>query len=77
MTDTGKTKEIVYENGKIYVPLSPEEKYELIPVSQTKFIIDGFRPEVSYEFSFDSSGKVVKYRVQQPEQGLDYEAKKI
>ncbi|WP_417351419.1 serine hydrolase domain-containing protein [Flavobacterium alkalisoli] len=77
LTDTGKTKEIVYESGKIYVPVSPEEKYELIPVSQTKFIIDGFQPEVSYEFTFDNTGKVIKYRVQQPEQGLDYEAKKI
>ncbi|MFL9837372.1 serine hydrolase domain-containing protein [Flavobacterium sp. ST-75] len=77
ITENGKTKEIIYEDGKIYVPAGPEEKYELIPVSQTKFIIDGFQPEVSYEFTFDSQGKVVKYRVQQPEQGVDYEAKKI
>jgi len=77
VTENGKTKEIIYEDGKIYVPSGPEEKYELIPVSQTKFIIDGFQPEVSYEFTFDSQGKVIKYRVQQPEQGVDYEAKKI
>ncbi|KGO82627.1 beta-lactamase [Flavobacterium beibuense F44-8] len=77
VTETGKTKEIIYEDGKIYVPVGQEEKLELIPVSQTKFIVDGFSPEVSYEFTFDSEGKVVKYRVQQPEQGIDYEAKKI
>ena len=71
LNEKGKEKEIIFENDKLYVPLNPEVKLELIPVSKTKFIVDGFRPEITYTFILDKSGKVKKYRAQQPEQGID------
>ncbi len=51
--------------------MNSEVRLELIPVSKTKFIVDGFSPEVSYEFFTNENGKVEKYRVIQEEQGID------
>ncbi len=77
MNEKQKEKEVIYENGKLYVPMSPDFKVELIPVSKTKFIIDGFSPEVTYTFIMNKNGEVEKYRVQQESQGVDKEAKRI
>lgn len=76
LTDSGKEKEIIYEKGKLFMPMNPKVKLELIPVSKTKFVVDGFRPEVTYEFFVDN-GKVQKYRVQQIGQNIDKEANRI
>ena len=67
----GKDKHILFKDDRLFVELSPEVKLELIPVSDHKFIVDGFSPEVSYTFILDENGKVEKYRVQQLEQGVD------
>lgn len=76
LTEKGTEKEIVFENDKLFVPYKPQVKLELIPVSQTKFILDGFSPEVTYTFILNSQNEVEKYRVEQPEQGIDSEAKR-
>lgn len=45
--------------------------FELIPVSKTKFKVNGFRPEVTYTFKLDEMGTVLGYRIEQPEQGVN------
>jgi CubicO group peptidase (beta-lactamase class C family) len=76
-TSTNKEKEILFENGKLYVPMNPVVKLELIPVSKTKFIVDGFSPEVTYTFSINKNGDVKSYRVQQIESKIDKIALRI
>ncbi|RXR34801.1 class A beta-lactamase-related serine hydrolase [Flavobacterium piscinae] len=71
ITDKGKEKEIVFEDNKLWIPMNPQVKLELVPVSKTKFIVSGFSPEVSYTFILDKNSEVIGYRVQQPEQGVD------
>lgn len=68
-----KTK-IKYENGRLYYPYPPNEpevNLELVPVSNVKFILDGFSPEVTYTFKMNNDGNVVNCRVQQVEQDID------
>lgn len=77
LTDTQKEKEIAFENDKLYVVMSPDYKMELVPVSKTKFIVDGWSPEVSYTFILNDNGKVEKYRVIQEAQGIDKTANRI
>ena len=77
LNEDQKEKEIVFENNKLYIPMSQDYKMELVPVSKTKFIVEGFSPEVTYTFSFNEDGSVEKYRVQQESSGLDREAQKI
>lgn len=77
ITDSKKEKEIIFENDKLYVPMSADYKMELVPVSKTKFIVDGFSPEVTYTFIVNDSGVVEKYRVLQESQGVDKEAYRI
>ncbi|MEO1518171.1 MAG: serine hydrolase domain-containing protein [Bacteroidota bacterium] len=67
----GKERKIFYKEGKLYYPARPETNVELIPVSQVKFILEGFRPEVSFTFQMDQNDQVTGCRVQQPEQGVD------
>ncbi|KAB5484483.1 serine hydrolase domain-containing protein [Flagellimonas hadalis] len=45
--------------------------FDLIPVSETKFKVNGFWPEVTYTFILDGKGAVEGYRMEQPEQGVD------
>ncbi|MCR9228442.1 MAG: beta-lactamase family protein [Flavobacteriaceae bacterium] len=45
--------------------------FDLIPVSETKFKVNGFWPEVTYTFVLDGKGFVEGYRMEQPEQGVD------
>ncbi len=76
LTEKGTDKEILFENNTLFVPYSPEIKLALIPVSKTKFILDGFRPEVTYTFNLDDDGEVVEYHLEQVEQGIDSKAKR-
>lgn len=75
-TEKGDIKKVLFENGKLYIPFSEDDKFELEPVSNTLFKIIGFEPEVKYEFIFEND-KVKKYIVTQPEQGVRKEAVKI
>lgn len=77
LTDTQTEKEIAFENDKLYVVMSADYKMELVPVSKTKFIVDGWSPEVSYTFISNDKGEVEKYRVIQESQGVDKEANRI
>lgn len=77
LNDKQKEKEIIFENDKLYVAMSADFKMELVAVSNTKFIVDGFSPEVTYTFVLNENGAVEKYRVQQESQGVDKEAKRI
>lgn len=45
--------------------------FELVPKSETKFVVKGFLPEVTYEFFKNENGEVEKLRIQQIETGLD------
>ena len=77
LRDNQKEREIVFENEKLYVAMSSDFKMELVPVSKTKFIVDGWSPEVSYTFILDDKGEVEKYRVIQEAQGVDKIANRI
>jgi CubicO group peptidase (beta-lactamase class C family) len=76
ITEKGTEKEIVFENDKLFVPYNPQVKLELIPVSKTKFILDGFRPEVTYTFNLNENGEVVECHLQQIQQDIDSKAKR-
>lgn len=76
LTDAGKEKEVLFDDGRLYIPYG-DNKMFLVPVSKTKFIMEGFSPEVTYEFIVAADGSVLKYRVRQPEQGVDKEATRI
>lgn len=69
--EDGEEDEIILDGNTLFVPINSEVKLELIPVSKTKFILDKFRPEVTFTFILNDKGEAEKYRVQQPEQGLD------
>jgi CubicO group peptidase (beta-lactamase class C family) len=71
VSEKGNDTEILFKDKSLWVVLNPEMKFELMPDTETKFIVNGFRPEVTYEFILDENGDVEKYRVQQPEQGVD------
>ncbi|MEM9928842.1 MAG: serine hydrolase domain-containing protein [Bacteroidota bacterium] len=71
LTASGEKKSIVYRNGKLFYPINEAVDLELVPVSSTKFILEGFSPEVSYTFSVTENNTVESCRVQQPEQDID------
>jgi CubicO group peptidase (beta-lactamase class C family) len=77
MRDNQKEREIAFENDTLYVVMSEDYKMELVPVSKTKFIVDGWSPEVSYTFILNDKNEVEKYRVIQESQGVDKEANRI
>lgn len=72
--EKGNETEVLFKDNSLWAVINPEVKLELLPDTETKFIVDGFRPEVSYEFILDKNGEVEKVRVQQPEQGIDQTA---
>ena len=59
--------EITFEFGRLW----DSGQYELKPISETKFVVIGFRPEVSFTFNLNDDGSVKSYRVQQKENDLD------
>lgn len=77
LNESGKEKEIIFKDNKLWLPMNPEFQLELIPVSKTKFIVDGFSPEVTYTFILNDKGNVKKYRVQQEAEDIDIEANRI
>ena len=71
LTEAGNEIELAYANGELLYALQPGVNLPLIPVSKTKFILDGLTPEVTYTFKLDDQKKVESVRIQQPEQGID------
>lgn len=59
--------DITFEFGRLW----DSGQYELKPISRTKFVVIGFRPEVSFTFNLDDEGLANGYRVQQKENDLD------
>lgn len=76
INENGKESNILFEKGKLWVQMSPDMKLQLKPRTKTKFVVIGFSPEVTYEFILDKEGSVENYRAQQPEQGIDFSAKR-
>ncbi|MEM8525563.1 MAG: hypothetical protein AAGG68_13060 [Bacteroidota bacterium] len=64
----GRESEITFEFGRLWASNS---QFELKPLSENKFEVIGFSPQVTYEFSTNNDGTVNSCRVQQKETGLD------
>jgi len=62
-----RESEITFEFGRLW----DSGQYELKPISEIKFVVIGFRPQVTVEFNMDNEGVVNSYRVQQEGTGLD------
>jgi len=65
--DNGKESKIYYEFGRLWT----NSEFQLKPITDTKFIVIGFRPEVTYEFILSKNNEVEKVRIQQPGQEVD------
>jgi len=65
--ENGKDSKIYYEFGRLWT----NSKFQLKPVTDTKFSVIGFRPEVTYEFILSENNEVEKVRIQQLEQKID------
>ncbi len=76
VNENGVEVEVVFREKSLWVPVRSSTKFPLIPISKTKFILYGFRPEVTYEFILDEKGNVDSYRVQQIDTGVDRTAKR-
>lgn len=63
----GRESEITFEFGRLW----NIGQFELKPISETEFIVIGYRPEVTFEFNIDNEEVVNGYRLQQKETGLD------
>jgi len=71
LNKANQEQQIIFKEGKLWAQISKKIRLELIPVSKTKFIVDGFSPEVTYTFSIDRNNTVDKYKVQQIETGVE------
>ncbi|MDR6967081.1 CubicO group peptidase (beta-lactamase class C family) [Flavobacterium arsenatis] len=65
--ENGKDGKIYYEFGRLWT----NSNFQLKPVTETKFVVIGFSPEVTYEFILDENGEVEKLKIQQLEEGID------
>lgn len=76
-TSSGKIKTIYLNNNTLQVPLPFDKNtmIDLMPVSETEFVVDGFSPPVKYKFLTDSSNKVIGYLIEQ--NGKEIRAEKI
>lgn len=63
----GIVEKVEYEFNRLWA----NTRYELKPISETKFALVGFRPTVTYEFILDGNENVEKLRIQQIGTGLD------
>nr|WP_244267889.1 hypothetical protein [Nonlabens ulvanivorans] len=61
-------KEIIFEFGRLW---ANNGQNELKPISETKFVVIGYRPQVTFEFATNDEGLAKSYRVQQKENDLD------
>ncbi|TXD84533.1 beta-lactamase family protein [Subsaximicrobium wynnwilliamsii] len=73
--ENGKDVELIFREKSLWVPISATTKFPLIPISETKFRLYGFRPEVIYEFILNDKGAVESYRVILKETGVERTAK--
>lgn len=66
--EDGRKTNITYE----FVRLWDNGMLQLKPVSETKFVLDLIRPEVTYEFFVDENDEAYKLNIQQTERGIDW-----
>ena len=71
VSESGKERELSIEDGKLWLPMNEEVNLELVPVSEVKFIVDGFSPEVTLTFRLNAEEEPTGYRLQQQETGVD------
>lgn len=76
-SDSGKAKDLFFEEGKLYIRMDINTTLELVPVSDKRFFLDGSSPEVIIEFVKDDQGNPAGYYSRQIDTGVVYEAKKI
>lgn len=69
-TSANGDEEISFEFGRLWA----HNQFELKPIAETKFVVRGFTPKVTYEFFLDTNKEVEKIRIQQIETGLDQTA---
>lgn len=68
----GEEIQILLENGRLRVPMRPGVYLDMIPKTETVFIVKGFQPEVSYEFILNEESEVLRFVAKQPEQGVEF-----
>ena len=61
-------KEITFEFGRLW---ANNGQNELKSISETKFVVIGYRPQVTFEFATNDEGLAKSYRVQQKENDID------
>jgi CubicO group peptidase (beta-lactamase class C family) len=71
----GEESTIIVKHYDIYVSTRGKE-YRLYPLSSSKFVVSGIRPELTYSFNLNEDGSVAGYRIEQPEKGIDYTMKR-
>jgi CubicO group peptidase (beta-lactamase class C family) len=69
--ENGIIREITFENGKLYVKIY-DDKLELQPISNNKFHLIGFSPDVFLEFNKNNEIEILKET--QPEKKIEKEA---
>ncbi len=67
ITEKGDSEEIKLLHQSLWT----NSDFELVPINNTKFRVNGFSPEVTYTFNLNDDGSVKSYRVQQIKQGVD------
>ena len=60
LNDKNEEKEFIIKNEKLNIIINPQVQLELQPITETKFKVKGFDPEVIIDFVLDND-KVIKY----------------
>ena len=60
LNDKNEEKEFIIKNEKLNIKINPQVQLELQPITETKFKVKGFDPEVIIDFVLDND-KVIKY----------------
>ncbi len=76
VSEDGNETEILFKDKALWYVMNVNVKLELIPKSKTHFIVDGFSPQVTFNFILKENGEIEQLRVQQPEQGVDVISKR-
>ncbi|GAB4511360.1 MAG: serine hydrolase [Allomuricauda sp.] len=72
----GNERNIVLEDGKLFVEFGPQRRQELVPIYENKFILYGFSPEVTYTFERSEDGPM-QCQIQQLEHDVNISINRI
>ncbi|WP_158624838.1 serine hydrolase domain-containing protein [Gynurincola endophyticus] len=70
ISDNNEASTITVKNYRLYVTTGGKE-LGLYPLTETKFVASGIRPQLTYTFLLNGDGSVAGYRIEQPEKGVD------